>query len=52
MIDFLVQNSGIIGLMAFFGFFAVMIARIFRPGAKQVYDGFANIPFVENDHDR
>ena len=51
MIDFLAQHSGIVGLVIFVGFFAFVVARLYSPGAKQVYDRFANIPLMEDNHD-
>ena len=52
MIDFLVNNSGIVGLVAFFVFFTVTAIRLYRPGVKKTYDYFANIPFMEDSRDK
>jgi cbb3-type cytochrome oxidase subunit 3 len=51
MIAFLVEHSGVIGLVLFVVFFAFVVARLYRPGAKQVYDRFANIPLMEDRRD-
>ena len=50
MMDFLAHNSGVIGLLIFVGIFVSVLIRLFWPGAKPVYDRFAHIPFMENDH--
>jgi cbb3-type cytochrome oxidase subunit 3 len=52
MIALLADNSGPIGLLIFFIFFAVMVSRLCRPGAKQMYDNCANIPFMEDSSDK
>ena len=51
MIDFLAEHSGVIGLVIFVGFFSFVVAKLYRPGAKQVYDRFADIPLMEDSHD-
>jgi len=47
IMDFLTHHAGLIGLMFFFVFFVVMAVWVFRPGAKIMYQGCADIPLKE-----
>ncbi len=48
MMDWLVQNAGLAGLLFFFGFFVVMAVWVYRPGAKAGYQDKAGIPLRDN----
>tara|TARA_R110002072_G_scaffold98771_7_gene217269 strand:+ start:943 stop:1098 length:156 start_codon:yes stop_codon:yes gene_type:complete len=51
MIDFLADYAGIIGLLIFCIFFAVMLFWVFRPGSKAAYSNHANIPLKEGENE-
>ncbi len=42
-------DLGLIGLLFFFAFFCVVAFWTYRPGAKDKYKSFGNIPLTEND---
>lgn len=42
-------DVGIIGLLLFFSFFIVMLVWIFRPGSKDKYKEYGNIPLKGHD---
>jgi cbb3-type cytochrome oxidase subunit 3 len=37
-------DAGLVGLLIFFAFFAIVTAWTFRPGAKQHYQNYGQIP--------
>jgi len=50
MIDFLTENSGIIGLLFFFTFFVVTAIMLWLPGRKKRYEDFGKMPFLEDEN--
>lgn len=48
MIYFISDNAGLIGLLFFFSFFTAVALWTFRPGAKEKYTNYANIPFKDD----
>ncbi len=48
-IDYLSANAGLIGLLFFFVFFTIMVAWVFRPGAKSEYKKKGLIPLEEKE---
>lgn len=46
--DWLSDHAGMIGLIFFVVFFAIMAIYVYRPKAKQEFENFANIPFEED----
>jgi cbb3-type cytochrome oxidase subunit 3 len=51
MIDWIAAHAGMIGLLFFFGFFVLMAAWVFRPGAKAGYFAQSCIPLKDKDHE-
>ena len=49
MIDWISAHAGIVGLLFFFGFFVLMTAWVFRPGAKAGYSAKSRIPLKDSD---
>lgn len=49
MIDWIVDNAGMIGLLFFVSFFTVMVLWVFRPGSGKHYAETAQIPLKEDD---
>lgn len=43
------EHAGMIGLLFFFIFFTATALWVYRPGKKEHYQHFADIPFKEND---
>lgn len=41
--------AGLAGLLIFFGFFVAMLFLLFRPGAKDTFEKYGNIPFKDGD---
>lgn len=48
MINWLVENSPVIGTLFFFGIFCLVIYILFRKGAKKKFDKYSKIP-MEDD---
>ena len=49
MIDFIMSNATLIGLLFFFCFFVGVLIWVYRPGSKSTYKNFAEIPLKEGD---
>ena len=45
------QLAGLTGLLFFFIFFVVIVSWLFRPGAKDKYKEYGNIPLNEGGKD-
>lgn len=48
MIDFIVTNAGLMGLIFFFILFLGIVAWTYRPGSKRKYQKYAYIPLNED----
>lgn len=48
--DYLDENSGIIGLIFFMTFYFAVVLMLIRPGAKEYYQKQSKIPLAE-EHD-
>ncbi len=48
MIDFIVSNAGMIGLLFFLTLFLAIALWIFRPGSLKKYQKYAYIPLNED----
>lgn len=48
MIDFIVNNAGLIGLIFFFVLFLGITAWTYRPGSAKKYQKYAYIPLNED----
>lgn len=50
MIDFIIKNAAIIGLLFFFTLFCgIVIYVLFVPGGKKKFNNYAKIPFKDQD---
>lgn len=49
MIDFLSDKAGLLGLLFFVSFFIAMLFWVFRPGAKDKFKDFGNIPLKDKN---
>jgi len=48
MIDWLVTNAGVVGLLFFFSVFMMVAFWAFRPNAKQQIEAYKNIPLKDS----
>jgi len=51
MINMIADNATLIGLVFFFGFFVAVVIRMLRPGAKNEYGPYGQIPLKEDEND-
>lgn len=49
MINYILGNAGVVGLLFFFVFFVVMVTWLFRPNSKNVYESYGEMPLRENE---
>lgn len=49
MIEFLVTHAKLGSLLLFFSFFVLMLVWLYRPGAKQVFNRYAQIALEDDD---